>query len=128
MVQIKRGRVMTEAKHTPGPWEWIKSDEYGYSALVNADLNREVIVTGGFNDGDAPITWMGEEMSNADARLIAAAPELLEALEALNATIDAFWNDPSQSKRRPSERHMKAITLAQVESYKAVVKARGEAQ
>lgn len=76
---------MSEAKHTPGPWEWVVHGEYGYSALTNS-VNSEVLATGGFNDGDYPVTWMGEEMSDADAHLIAAAPELLAALaEALNA-------------------------------------------
>ncbi len=59
--------------HTAGPWEWIESPEgYGYSALVGAD-NAEVLVPGGINDGDCPITWMGEEMTDDDKDLIAEA-------------------------------------------------------
>lgn len=97
--------------HTPGPWrQGYKRPDRVYRLEKSGDRDIKVAQT----------------IVHADARLIAAAPELLEALEALNATIDAFWNDPSQSKSRPSERHMKAITLAQVESYKAVVKATGE--
>jgi hypothetical protein len=80
---------MSEAKHTPGPWEWVAHGEYGYSALTNS-VNSEVLATGGFNDGDYPVTWMGEEMSDADARLIAAAPELLEALVELSVIVESL--------------------------------------
>lgn len=66
--------------HTPAPWEWIESPEYGYSALVGPN-NAEVLVPGGINDGDTPITWMGEELSDEDRSLIEAAPDLLEACE-----------------------------------------------
>lgn len=74
---------MDKHKHTPGPWVWQPSDEYGYSALWNPDTRTEVVTTSGRNDGDNPITWMGEEMSEADALLIAAAPDLLAALRAM---------------------------------------------
>ena len=73
--------ALNNTKHTPGPWKWVESGEYGYSSLFNPVLNVEIITTGGLNDGDNPITWMGEELSSADASLIAAAPELLEALK-----------------------------------------------
>lgn len=68
------------SKHTPGPWEWIESPEgYGFSILVGPD-NAEVLVPGGINDGDTPITWMGGEMSEADMLLLKAAPNLLKWL------------------------------------------------
>ena len=48
--------------HTPGPWEFDPIDR--------------VVVK-----GSAEIAYMGWSANGADARLIAAAPELLEALE-----------------------------------------------
>jgi hypothetical protein len=51
--------------HTPGPWEFDPIDR--------------VIVKGG-----AEIAHMGRSANGADVRLIAAAPELLEALEAFD--------------------------------------------
>lgn len=57
---------MSEAKHTKGPWR-IGAMESGRYA-VDGENGQEV--TG----------WLDSE---ADARLIAAAPELLEALQAL---------------------------------------------
>jgi hypothetical protein len=65
---------MTETKFTPGPWRWYESSEYGYASLESND--RVVLESGGMNEGDFPITWMGEEMTAADAALIATAPEL----------------------------------------------------
>lgn len=64
--------------HTPGPWgltRWTAPDDYGWSIKI----------------GDAPhrldvSAW--SESSEADARLIAAAPELLAALEAVEAVLD----------------------------------------
>lgn len=71
------------AKHTPGPWH-VKSDPFHFDTLSSIvggekrgdgkrfpshELNAEV---GGFADF---------EIQEANARLIAAAPDLLEALE-----------------------------------------------
>lgn len=66
--------------HTPGPWKFETSNWYGYSTLWNPETRQEVLVTGGRNDGDDPITWMGEDLSNADRAVIEAAPDLLAAL------------------------------------------------
>jgi hypothetical protein len=54
---------MAEQKHTPGPWRIVKTD--GFSGIVG-------------NDNGDIVTPTGPRLS--DARLIAAAPELLEAL------------------------------------------------
>ncbi len=72
------------SKHTPAPWEWTRERhaDMGYSGLWNAQTRQEVFVSGGRNDGDYPITWIGEDMSDADKALISAAPDLLEALKA----------------------------------------------
>jgi len=65
---------MTQAKHTPGPWhvgvrqaEQIVYDENGW-AVANATVHH----------GESNIPE-----SKANARLIAAAPDLLAALEAI---------------------------------------------
>ena len=56
------------AQHTPGPWAKIGA------SVANASTRKTIAVAVGC-DGNS-----GEEEANA--RLIAAAPELLEALEA----------------------------------------------
>lgn len=62
--------------HTPGPWARIIADGY---IVRHPQIYSD---TGPV----ANATWLGDsrlEELNANARLIAAAPELLEALEAL---------------------------------------------
>lgn len=74
---------------TPGPWEWVSFND-GYSALWNPETREEVLVTGGLNDGDEPITWMGEELTDENKARIAAAPETAaerDALLAVNAVM-----------------------------------------
>lgn len=67
---------MGESKHTPGPWIATASDngEWGIDAASGWG-----IATVAGSAGDGP----GNDESDANARLIAAAPELLEALEHL---------------------------------------------
>jgi len=57
-------------KHTPGPWHWH-------------DLGNDWCVSGA--NGDNAIVAPDRKPSTADARLIAAAPELLAALERIAA-------------------------------------------
>jgi hypothetical protein len=62
-----------DSKHTPGPWEFDESFPAG--AFVTA-TSGEIVADTFFVAGDTDI-------STANARLIAAAPELLERLEEL---------------------------------------------
>lgn len=64
-------------KHTPGPWifDGAVGDDYLVSAQVCPEESASYIAPVGTVDGD----WAASE---ANARLIAAAPELLEALKA----------------------------------------------
>lgn len=62
------------AKHTPGPWKI----ERGYSTIIKS-------IGPCFPDEYAGSTWL--EVTEADARLIAAAPDLLRALSNLIETI-----------------------------------------
>ena len=62
------------AQHTPGPWDWERKRSGAVAAL-----------TGGWKDVFRVEEYAGSawiEISDADARLIAAVPELLAALQA----------------------------------------------
>lgn len=63
---------MTEQKHTPGPWNFQPCDEYAYSFEVLCEKDYYIATT---HDG-----VRGDSNAGANARLIAAAPDLLEAL------------------------------------------------
>ena len=68
------------SKHTPGPWEYVRETEYmgGYPCNVShkVKVGQGLLTVGCHGYGWEP----GEEMA-ANAQLIAAAPELYEALK-----------------------------------------------
>ena len=75
---------MSETKHTPGPWYtdaigriWRRnpSDLYEYGGGVAGDKPVATVWKGWVNEGEVGFPL------EANARLIAAAPELLESLE-----------------------------------------------
>lgn len=89
--------------HTPGPWRVAPDDTSfgGYVAISGGDhfgLAEVVVELGGkpYPDGEA------------NAKLIAAAPEMLEALRALVDDVESKWGDPH------TLRHARA-TLAKAE-------------
>ena len=74
--------MKTQAKHTPGPWYLLEKEMFGFSIRANTPRGSEIIAeTGGFD-------------SDANAHLIAAAPELLEALKmVIDETNAGLWKD-----------------------------------
>jgi hypothetical protein len=96
---------MTNTKHTQGPWHTGKNgqplDEFGNAILpARADLS--------YKNGVA---------REANARLIAAAPDLLEALEEIAAQIETIYVN------NPTRELFDVLEQARV----AINKARGEA-
>ena len=82
---------MSETKHTPGPWYtdaigriWRRnpSDLYEYGGGVAGDKPVATVWKGWVNEGEVGFPL------EANARLIAAAPELLKALEKLYALVE----------------------------------------
>lgn len=74
--------------HTPGPWKWLPEEtrlvEEGVGPVLSPWWNEET----GEN---------GIEVSAADARLIAAAPEMLEALEEIEREMSAAARPPFEA-------------------------------
>ena len=65
------------SKHTPGPWKAeLNGDGHATTGLVLADDPYGVVAT-------VSRRWQDCETQTADASLIAAAPDLLEALKAV---------------------------------------------
>ncbi len=75
---------MEQTKHTPGPWRSFNDagpnmQSYSQSSgVARADGQKVELICGCFNDIDG-----GKERASANAKVMAAAPELLEALIAL---------------------------------------------
>ncbi len=87
---------MTNTKHTPAPWRWTKVD-YGknfynyreyegapFDALWSDSTNQPVFVAQDASSYAASCDFKNDN----DAKLIAAAPELLQALEIILQTHD----------------------------------------
>ena len=86
---------MSNAQHTPGPW--VMDD------AQPGDLFRHVLHGNGDSFGYiCRISTNGNANADADARLIAAAPELLEALQRLSAQCERLrmaWQLESDAER-----------------------------
>lgn len=107
---------MSAAKHTPGPWQVHMSHVYGSeptSVMVAQVLSAD-------------------PHHMADRCLIAAAPELLEALEAVTDSleaelqarypVEAEGHSPYPDMKRRFDRDMAEVAAARA----AIAKARGE--
>ena len=76
--------------HTPGPWTYKLDEDCRNLSVTTAYAPTEIV--GGCGCCDSP--WVSCE---SDARLIAAAPDLLEALEGIAALLEqlGFVSDAS---------------------------------
>jgi hypothetical protein len=80
------------SKHTPGPW--IAVEKFGVLGSVNGGSVREY--TNGTSQDQLFMVCSvqedngGQEATNANARLIAAAPDLLEALKLCEGNISSL--------------------------------------
>jgi hypothetical protein len=72
---------MNKSKHTPGPWT-VFSDSYGDRPGIEADA-FSVVIYGYGEDDDGGVQGKSKEEELANAYLIAAAPDMLEALKNL---------------------------------------------
>ncbi|MFY2855016.1 hypothetical protein ACOTJG_13670 [Achromobacter xylosoxidans] len=98
--------------HTPGPW--VRDTGSGSGCDVRAENGRKVAATWGINNGD-PHRPAYRAECDANARLIAAAPELLEALE---------WALRAMEARNPLWAEGERFIAARA----AIAKAKGEQQ
>ena len=74
--------------YTPGPWRY---EEFGPNVIIKATKNPMLSVV-------HSLYQESREQTEANARLIAAAPELLEALEiALDCAGDAWWAEKAEA-------------------------------
>jgi len=72
------------AKHTKGPWNWRKNPEPEAGELWTYWVDGAVLLTSDVTDGSKPIANVFDyKEAPANARLIAQAPALLEALESI---------------------------------------------
>jgi hypothetical protein len=89
------------SKHTPGPWE-IGNAPHSDCRIYAPSEVHAIAKTYGPDLNGIGVCALTGPMNRADARLIAAAPELLKALIALERTagIPAMNDDPVRVKAR----------------------------
>jgi hypothetical protein len=73
-----------DTKHTPGPWEFVK-----YAGNVTM-IERHERTGYGYQQTNIARVLPVSEALDANARLIAAAPDMLEALEGARAALIAY--------------------------------------
>ena len=80
--------------HTPGPWV-AKFDEHGVEGSLVVEGNRDDGAFGfGWEVGCQSPLWVGESNKNMpDARLIAAAPDLLAEVKRLQLIVHELLKD-----------------------------------
>lgn len=106
-----------ETTHTPGPW-WLDGPTHVVAAPVDDQFgNRSVAVTATRYDGPT---------NAANARLIAAAPDLLAALRILNHMggdeRGGYCICPRSDGSAPNEKHSTGCAMARA----AISKAEGK--
>lgn len=103
------------SKHTPGPWKW--EFEYQYWLLTGA--NGDVIADDGSAGGEYPPVI---ESTSPNAMLIAAAPDLLAACEAM-----ITWaNTPTVHTAEGAKTALRELTKVGELTRAAIAKAKGE--
>jgi hypothetical protein len=84
--------------HTPGPWRVlggaIADKATDFAIGINGENGKRHIIAEAFGRSD----WQHAHPSEANARLISAAPDMLAALQALDLTcsfdvLNACWNN-----------------------------------
>jgi hypothetical protein len=81
--------------HTPGPWTaktWI--EKYPHSPIGEADSGYWFVEGGcGYNNKDGSGVEVSQWLTEANAKLIAAAPDLLAALIEARTQLEAFQQE-----------------------------------
>jgi hypothetical protein len=95
------------SKHTPGPWKLIETKSYGQDVEATDGTSIFKIEYAGDYSGRAFVSFWNDD----DARLVAAAPELLAALIDLLLVHDT--GDGLVSFDEPIKRARAALAKAQ---------------
>lgn len=103
-------------KHTPGPWKFHEQGEANQFCLLTTNDNHWVI--GLIQNGEL---WTDEQKANA--RLIAAAPELLETLKQAQTKLQFLANQQSTPLKISSAIYS---ILTGLNIYELIAKATGE--
>ena len=116
------------SKHTPGPWRIEQHSPKERAGIESVVCPFSVIIFGHRNQDDCGIHGRNKAEENANANLIAAAPDMLEALEFARALLGAM--PISQIDRAHQRSAVKLNTEKAPREYlsEVIEKAKGETQ
>ena len=85
-----------ESKHTPGPWDFCSTLHNGesYQRIVSPDGKR--IDKYGSHQTIALVPWDTDGDVQANARLIASAPHLLQVLDTVAVALEDYYAGMSE--------------------------------
>ena len=106
---------MPEAQHTPGPW-WKMRRESLHMGMTTIYVGNHAEMVATIPQGHSL------RRANHNARLIAAAPDLLAALEETTDTLESLCNDLEMLAGGMALENLQAIKQGKA----AIAKARGE--
>jgi len=102
---------MEKTKHTPGPW--TLGTRAAYQNRDDPVFWHRDVVNGSKTIRVAKVSGVGEDRAEANACLIAAAPDLLEACEVLLKAAPELWGDDIEKWPRLMDRVEAAIAKAE---------------
>lgn len=109
---------MSTMPHTPGPWE-LSYDKGGTRDVIASSDKIPICVM--------RLSWVSHEAYHANARLVAASPDLLAALQRLLAVVESARaiaiKEPAASS--PLVTELQTCGGAVFEAQDAIAKARG---
>jgi hypothetical protein len=110
-----------QAKHTPGPWEYVPSSEH-HGPYVTSEFGSTICDCYVMSRPDLPATRNGgesrpipflHEMADPNARLIAAAPDLLAALIEMKDFARGYLSEMDEGEVEALKRAVAAIAKAE---------------
>ena len=110
---------MGETRHTPGPWKYGRFQKGKY----RGDFGIAPTYTNGEISGPifAYLAQGRDDIQEANARLITAAPDMLPALRLAERQLVAAYGEPVEGASLQSERGVEAIATVRA----AIAKAEG---
>lgn len=101
--------------HTKGPWR-LENDGHVYILIGSSDEHLAEIELQFLNEFDTDSSGQfSRETGEANARMIAAAPDLLEAIKLSKKMLDIFLTNASQREAWGSELDLITSAIAKVE-------------
>lgn len=87
---------MSTDKHTPGPWKYRRDGDRHYVAYGIYEIVSSVWGTIEAETGDIKTYQANSQEREANARLIAASPEMLATLKSIAETLDKMAPCPEE--------------------------------